>query len=517
MMMREEEGETKQKHEVKSMDRGKKGLVRAMLDTGATISACEDEGNLNQISGANIVVQGVNSQANYKMKGTLEMSFWDMEGKCHNLKKEGVIVMPGVGDTIFSYNGVFKTQGWGIDDTGTYPMLKKIGSGERIRLEKDEKGLIYVYVRLQTKGMIKMGKTEDKEENEGKTREEIDINIFHSRCGHLKDLKELRKQAGILKLRLIGELDCKTCLLVDSQKIRIRSIGESRSFIVGGRIFMDIMGPLLVRGEHIYLMVIVDDASRMAFGSIAPAKSARVLTEIVKNKLGEIQKYGKIRVMRIDQGKEWWNRTMEDMLSSREIRMEGTGPDMPENNSVAEGKIWRSFKKLLKLLWEAGCVGEGLTVRILKEAWNLAIYFINREGSRANTRNASPMEVFKALTGRIHKKLFTGAFGEMVIINRDKRLKSKLEPKGEWGVIIGIDETIAGKKGDDGAAVIMKMEREGGVTKTQNYEQTKTINFYWKEEGHQKDIKEGMEELNRYLSMKKKRREKMRVLQQGNQ
>jgi len=482
MMMKAREGEKKKGNR----NGEEESTIRAMLDTGATLSGHPVKMGLKNLTRANIMVQGINGIAKYNLKGTLTVEVKDVDGKGHLISKADVLMMPGVGETVLSYHTYFRSNGWRLDDTEDSPKLRKVGTGEVIILERDNKGLIYIKVKLTTMGMMRIAIEED--ESEEKMNKEMDMNEFHEKCGHIKNIKQLKEKASLMRIRLKGKLNCEVCHQVDFQKQRIRSVGISRSFMIYNRVFLDICGPWKIKGIKVYLGVLVDDATRLSVAIFSLSKSAKEMVEVIRQKVIEMQKFGRTEIVRVDQGKEWWNRDMGNMLNRQGIRLEGTGPDTPENNSVAEGKIWRGVKKVLKVLIQAGCGGDYLTIRILKEAWNLAIYLINKEASRANVNDVSPMEIFKAMTGQKRKEQFSAVFGEMVVVMNSDRRKGNLDTKGEWGVVIGIQEEIVGKRGDDGAAVIMKIEK-GTITRTQHYNQLDKIKYWWK----QKEIRLDMD------------------------
>ena len=486
-----EEGSNNSEEEIKMMDKVKPGIstleevrgskkdeIITLLDTGATASCSSERKILLKENNSNIVIQGINGTSNYNTRGNVKGKVMDLEGRSHKVEKEGIIYIEGQ-DTVLSYVGFWKKNGWRLDDTGEYTLLRKGDSNIKVIQAPD--GLMYVPVIFEEKDSIRRVKE----------KKEMDINEFHERVGHLSDIKELKKKATVLDIILNGELNCMACQIVGYQKDRIRSKGVSRTLVVNRRLFFDYCGPVKVcsinKGKiNVFLAVLVEDATRLTYGFVTPSKSAVSILPILEEILIQIGVFGKIEVIRADQGSETWGKEVNKCISKMGIRMEGTGPDSPEYNSPAEGKIWRVFKKMLVLLERAGCSGENLTMVVLKHAWILAIYWINKEITKANTGNKPPMEIFKMMTGQKIREDFDGIFGQVVIIQRSDRRKGDFEPKGEIGVIVGIDLRVRGRSGCDGAAVIMK-EKNGQIITTQHYKTPKVNIFYWKEKGTEKE------------------------------
>ena len=441
--------------------------TRCLLDTGATLNGTNDRNILLDKKDTSINIQGINSTQVYDTKGTLYDQIMDTNGKSHSIIKEGAILIPAKinGETVLSYSRFFRQEGYGLNDVGEHPYLIHLSTGDKIPLHIGPDGLFYVDIKFNTINTIKKGKVT------------MDISIFHEKVGHINAIPELHKRAKALKITLTGgKVICQPCMLVNYQKQRIKSIGISRRFNIIERLFLDLTGPIKVWNgsgwRPYYLGLFMCDATRYAFPFIASHKSTSVLLPIYDEMVVSLSKFGTTMVIRTDMEKANWSDAMMKMWDKRGIQLEGTGANTPENNSV-EGRIWRSFKKLCTMYVAAGMSGKQITIPILEYSWEMASYYLNNQETRANGENASPYAVKSALTGQQQRTPIDVVFGELVIIRNGEKQKIDMTLSGKLGMIVGVNELVAGKRGCNGAARVQQLDN-GAIISTQHYEKSKS-------------------------------------------
>ena len=137
-------------------------------------------------------------------------------------------------------------------------------------------------------------------------------------------------------LKMTGKsYECTSCDLVEYQKSIVKSTASTRSLVPNWRGFKDLAGPIIVFDEKenpvkVMLLVNVEDSVRFGYASTVIGKSAgKVATVVHQLLVEEINPYGGMKVIRLDQGKEWWNAQVLKVLHALGIRVEGTGPATP--------------------------------------------------------------------------------------------------------------------------------------------------------------------------------------------
>ena len=178
----------------------------------------------------------------------------------------------------------------------------------------------------------------------------VDINLYHVKNGHVHEayLRRIAKSEGTT---LTGQLlfcdDCATGKAARTAKVKISSY--TRASIFGGRMYIDLSGPFPVptKGGHKYIGVIVDDFSGAKFSYLLTRKTALCVMQMLQLFHNEVllSTKSKLLVLRSDNGKEFYNKDVINLLCNWQVIREYTSDYHHEQNAVVETAI-RDIKNL---------------------------------------------------------------------------------------------------------------------------------------------------------------------------
>lgn len=126
-------------------------------------------------------------------------------------------------------------------------------------------------------------------------------------------------------------------------------------------------------GHAKYFLLLVDDASRMAFVYFLKEKNQVLMFFKEFQNMVEKQTGNRIKNLRTDNGGEFCSQQMEDYLKSKGIIHQKTNPYTPEQNGLCERFNRTVVERARCLLFEAE-----LNKSFWAEAVNTAVYLKNR-------------------------------------------------------------------------------------------------------------------------------------------
>ncbi|KAE8237556.1 hypothetical protein A4X06_0g9194, partial [Tilletia controversa] len=212
------------------------------------------------------------------------------------------------------------------------------------------------------------------------------ILLWHRRLGHagVKAIRQLARVASYLKIpykqveRLYRAMQvCDTC--VETKMARLPFPHSlHRSLVVLELVFVDLLGPVSTTSPFSYVMVIVDDFSRKAWGVVLSSKSQAFERLKEWTKQQEVQTEKKLKTLRSDGGGEFSSHAMQDWVLEQGITRQITAPYTSVQNGIVE-RINRTLQDRMRSMM--------LSAKALAEFWVLAfmaaIYQYNRTPSTA--------------------------------------------------------------------------------------------------------------------------------------
>lgn len=267
-----------------------------------------------------------------------------------------------------------------------------------------------------------------------------DIYTWHRRLGHVNysDLAKM-KNGAVMDLIYSGkdtQTNCEACMQGKQSRKPFNNVG-SRANELLSVVHSDVCGPMETTsiGGARYVVVFIDDFSRMTFTYCVKAKSDVFDVFEHFRRLAENQTNRRIKVFRSDNGTEYCNGRFQALFSKCGIIQQTSTPYTPQQNGLAERTIRTITEKARCFLFDAGFGKE-----FWGEAVNAATYVKNRTSS-AVLGDTSPIEVWSGVKPSVaHLRVF--GCTAMVYVPNEKRLK--LDAKSKKYRLVGYCEHTKG-------------------------------------------------------------------------
>lgn len=313
-----------------------------------------------------------------------------------------------------------------IAENGNVVIFDKKGC--TIKNEKDEvlaycKQANGVY-RLETKRMCMLAKS---------TNTAME---WHRRLGHVnfQTLKRMKSNPMYgIKFDDDGN-EVQNCVVCAKGKHTRNSFTKSETTTkqVLELVHSDLAGPMenISYGGAKYMLVFVDDFSRMVFLYFLKQKS-EVLEKFIDFKnMMENQMNAKIKIFRTDNGGEYVGKEFEKFCRLSGIEHQLTAPHTPQQNGVAERMNRTVIEKARCLVFDAN-----LNKRVWAEACNMAAYIRNRTPSSSIGYKA-PIEMW---TGEGVNLEMLKLFGSDVMVHIPAAQRKKWSAKSTKMTFVGYD------------------------------------------------------------------------------
>ncbi|PKU60575.1 Retrovirus-related Pol polyprotein from transposon TNT 1-94 [Dendrobium catenatum] len=262
---------------------------------------------------------------------------------------------------------------------------------------------------------------------------------WHDRLGHPNSrmLHQIAQSNPTLRIMLPVN-SCTTCIQCKCHKLPFQ-VSRSRTKFPLVLLHADVWGPAPVPSPHgiRYFLILVDDYSRYTWLFSLSNKS--FVYNVFKQFITfiENQTNRRIKALRTDNGTEFVNHQMNELLRSNGIRHQLSYPYTPEQNGVVERKNRHILETTRSLLHRAS-----IPHSFWPEASSTAVYLINRMPS-PNTQNKSPLQLMFNISPE-YKHLRT--FGCECFPLLTKHEHNKLQPKSCPFVFMGYSDVHKGYK-----------------------------------------------------------------------
>lgn len=262
----------------------------------------------------------------------------------------------------------------------------------------------------------------------------IDFDKWHFRLGHPcnENMKRVVNMVHGMEDVSVKNDGCSVCLKGKIIRLPFKDRG-CRSQELLGIIHSDLCGPMeetSFSGSR-YLLTFIDDYSRKVFVYFLKSKDqvVEIFEEFkifVENQTGR-----NIKVFRTDNGTEFCNRKMNEIIASSGIIHQTTCPYTPEQNGLAERMNRTIIEKARCLLIQAN-----LSKKYWAEAVNTAVYLVNRLPCKG-LENCTPEEGW---SGRKPTLKHLKVFGCKAIVQIPKEKRKKLDAKGKELLFVGYSD-----------------------------------------------------------------------------
>jgi hypothetical protein len=394
-----------------------------IIDSGATIHMSMFKhilSNFRMSAGRSVVVSNGNS---IPIEGFGEIAFQipDTNNKIHNIKLTNVAYVPQLTVNLISVPAISKAFNANIIFNENSCILSK--NNVNIMLGKNENSS-YIMSIVHTQSLTDNHKSH------------VCIHELHKRMSH-KNLDHIRNVKNALKLQ-ITKCDCSNdCVSCIKSKITRKSFPKESMKPQNPRdiIASDVCGDFKTRslgGAYYYITFNCIATGYTEVKAIRnKSDSKREIINFMEKCFTQFGSYPKI--FRSDRGGEYIDSELQQYLESKGIKTELTVADSPQQNGISERKNRTLLDAVRALLIE----------RNLPESlWAEALNYANNTFNSIPQRNEiiSPRDKY---FGKPMKTEFI-EFGAPIIFKLNTKNLSKLKPRGESGIFVGIDDKSKG-------------------------------------------------------------------------
>ncbi|RVW81914.1 Retrovirus-related Pol polyprotein from transposon TNT 1-94 [Vitis vinifera] len=269
--------------------------------------------------------------------------------------------------------------------------------------------------------------------------------LWHRRLGHIsrERIERLVKEGILQNLDFTDFHVCVNC--IKGKQTKHTKKGATRSNELLEIIHTDICGPLSIpcfTGEK-YFITFIDDLSRYGYVYLMHEKSQAI--DIFEMFITEVERQldKKIKIVRSDQGGEYYGRYDESgqnpgpfakFLEKHGIRAQYTMPGTPQQNGVAERRN-RTLMEMVRSMMSYSSV----PISLWGEALKTAMYILNRVPSKAVPK--TPFELWTGRKPSLRHIHIWGCPAEARIYNPHEK---KLDSRTVSGYFIGYPDKSKG-------------------------------------------------------------------------
>ena len=277
------------------------------------------------------------------------------------------------------------------------------------------------------------------------------VHRFHQCLGHVS-IEKMRhvmrtnpSVCGSLTTRDLALFtSCPACRVGSARKATRPKSSYTRTQLFAHRLHADTTGvirPATTTGFR-RALVIVDDASRWIFIRLLRAASTLETSAAIRNILQEAaagaQHILHTRIFRSDNGTEFVNSDVQNLLVQAGIQHERTCPHTSHQNGVAERAIGRLMPMVRTMMAAASA-----RPTFWGEAIHAAAHILNRMPCSSNQDNVSP---FQIRYGRVPHISHLQPWGITAYVQR-LRQQNKLHRRADSGMLVGYGHDLTLQKG----------------------------------------------------------------------
>lgn len=262
----------------------------------------------------------------------------------------------------------------------------------------------------------------------------IDLQLLHERAAHVnkKTLQHMINKGLVNGVNIRGnsESSCEACLLGKADRLPFDKTREHRKWQPGECFHSDVCGPMAVDslGGARYILTFKDDATDYRFAYFLKHKSDvfdrfKVFERLINNKFNRPMK-----VLHTDNGGEYCNDAMKNLLEARGIKLETTASYTPQQNARAERDNRTIVESARTMLIRAK-----IPDYLWAEAVATAVYTLNMTPTSRNP-NTTPYE---AWLGKKPNLKHLRVFGSAAYRHIPKNFRKKLDDKGKKTIFVG--------------------------------------------------------------------------------
>lgn len=230
---------------------------------------------------------------------------------------------------------------------------------------------------------------------------------------------------------------CESCIMGKQTRTPFIKRELTRADQLLQLIHSDLCGPMQTPslGKAVYFLTFTDDFSR--FTHIYFLKHKYEVFDYIKKYKNEVEnlKNKKRKYLRTDNGLEFINRKIKELLDDSGIIHQRTCIYTPEQNGLAERKNRTIIEKAKSMMAAAN-----MTNKFWAEAAGTAVYLMNRSPTKVLT-NSTPYEEWN---GRPPNLSYLKVFGCVVMAQIPKEQRRKLDYNSSKDIFLGYSDITKG-------------------------------------------------------------------------
>lgn len=273
--------------------------------------------------------------------------------------------------------------------------------------------------------------------NSAKTTESL--RVWHCRLAH----QNTTYVRNFLRQNNIDFIDekfvCEQCLTGKQHRIPFK-LSESRASEPLQLVHTDVCGPMEEEslGGNRYFLLLKDDYTNYRYAYFMKNKSE--VKKHLKNfiSLAERETGCKMKNLRSDNGLEFMNQEIKEMLDYQGIKHQRSVVYTPQQNGRAEREN-RTLVESARTMIQ----GQKLNKNLWAEAIHTAVYVLNRTGP-SSIKNVTPYELW--YKKKVNNISTLKSFGSRVSVHVPKEKRLKWDAKNMFGFFIGYSEDVKGYK-----------------------------------------------------------------------
>jgi hypothetical protein len=261
----------------------------------------------------------------------------------------------------------------------------------------------------------------------------ININELHRVLGHPGE-KYIHATAKLFGWKIIGNFEtCEACAIAKAKQKNINKFNDHKTDVPGERFYIDVSyinEPTY--GGSKYWLLIVDEATKFKWSYFLKTKD-EVATKVIAlfNKLSnEFNK--NLKFIRCDNAGE--NISLQKQMEklNLSVTFEFTAPNTPQQNGVVERAFATLYGRVRAMMRDIN-LPEKTKIGLWAECASTATYLDNIMSGSSNEKN----NYEKFFGTNINLPSTLHPFGSEFVIANRKKIKSKLEDRGEKCFFVG--------------------------------------------------------------------------------
>ena len=220
---------------------------------------------------------------------------------------------------------------------------------------------------------------------------------WHQRLGHLNmaSVKMLKSKNMVQNMSVDESVEaasqCEACVQAKHHVTKFPTESETTIKNIGELTVSDVWGPARTEsiGGYRYFITFTDAKTRRTMTYFGKTKNIVLEKFRYYKSFVETQTGKRLKKLRVDNGKEYVNKAMEDYLQEEGILLETTAPYSPAQNGIAE-RLNRTLVERARAM----LIAKSLPKFLWAEAIAYATYLKNRSPTRALKEPITPEEAF---------------------------------------------------------------------------------------------------------------------------